>query len=258
MTSLVQRYLVDGIMGKDLAVFGQILHPDYAFTSAGGTISGRDGAYVPMVRDYLAKEPTIDVVIHDVVVGDGAVALWVTKRTTAPRTAAWPAILIYLAHEGRLVHCWSEQDWASHRRQVREGVLAPVVLDARTDPWLTTPVAADASTELVAFEWLRAGGWQADDLVLDDGGAISPERPELAFDRLTLSCCFTAGDRFAFHATQHGRYLGGPRGRGAPPGSYASLPAAGIGTVRDGRVVQARVVTDRTAFARSLVSSASS
>ena len=253
--SLVHRYLTDVIHGGRFEVLTEILVPDYRFDTGGTWLAGRDEHYIPMVSGYLADEPTIDTASHDLVTDGRYVAVWLTKYTTDP-LAGWDAVLIYRSNGTQLDRCWSEQDWAARRRQLKgRQVPAPSPTSA-LGVWDVPVGPADPETEMAVAAWLAANPGDIGDIG-DVGGAGRPgvagtTRPELDVESLEVNCLFTAGDRFGFHVTQRGTYIDGVPGCAQYRGRAAQLHLAGIGTVAGGAVSSARVVTDSSELGRRL------
>ena len=247
---VVRRYLDEGILGRDRGALAEVLVPGYRFETGGHVIHGRD-QYIEMVTDYLRREPTIGVTVHEVFTDGAHVAVQMTKHTSAPQ-AAWAAVLLYSGTSGRLSRCWSEQDWETFVRHRRAGTPTPVAPAAVGDPWATVPLPPDSDTAEVAAAWVRAGDLHPGLVAFDDPSGPSADQPVLDVETVTVNCWFAAGCRFAFHLTQHGTYRGGMDGCEAHAGQPGDLHIAGTGTVIAGRVGDVRAVSDRIGLKRRL------
>ena len=243
---LVGRYFEDGIGRHDLSALADVLHPRYIFHGAGLTVTGRDDRYLPMVKDYLDRQPDVGTRVHDVIFSGEYVAVHLTKTITDP-PAAWRTILVYRGVPGgRLSECWYEQDWAAYRGQIRGEIPVPPVAAALPDPWHTAAGEPDECTDSAARRWIEAR--PGDDP--SDGGSV------LDVESVSIDCLVTAGPRFAFHLTRRGTYLGGIHRHGSSIGMPVSLVEAGVGTVADGEVVSAVTVADHESVRQQLRSGA--
>jgi hypothetical protein len=248
--ALVHRYLSEVIHSRRFEVLSEILVPGYGFETGGTSLVGRDDHYIPMVSAYLAGEPTIDTAVHDIVTDGRYAAVWLTKHTVNPR-AAWDAVLIYRSSGDQLDWCWSEQDWAARRRQLKGEQTPPRAPVSAHGVWDVPALRADPETEMVAAAWLAG---RPCDMGISRGATPGPV---LDVESVDVNCLFTAGDRFGFHLTQHGTYLDGLTGCAGHRGKPAQLHLAGIGTVTGRAVSCARVVTDSSELGRRLAAPAS-
>ena len=245
----VRRYLTEAVSGRNPAMLAEILVPDYRFDGGGTPVIGRDDTYIPMVSTYLAGEPTIDTAAHEIVTDGRHAAVWLTKHTDSPR-AAWEAVLIYRARGTLLERCWSEQDWATRRRQLKGQQPPGVTPTPAPGVWETPPDTPDAGTEKAATAWLTG---------LPDLAAAFPDhtpRPVLDVTEVEIGCLFTAGARFAFHVTHRGAYLDGLAGCGEHRGHPAELNLAGLGTLTEAGVSCTRAIADATELRRRLTAPA--
>ncbi len=109
----------------------------------------------------------------------------------------------------------------------------------------TRLVAAEESAERVATEWLRNGEIARAATGRIDDGDLASFAPVVAPSRVDILDLFSAGPRVAFHASFHGRYLGGLPQADEHRGAEARLDATGILTVSGSEVRDVRIVTDR-------------
>lgn len=250
--ALMRRYVVDYTNSQDLAVCDEIMEPDYVLRMGPHEVAGRDDAYKPATRRQLEQFPGLGLTVHDVVSNGDRLALLFSEHGASVRhdgaLAAWRGIGLYAWNGARLTANRVEQDYLARRRQLADGVPDPVPPPALA-PWDTAAREPDAAVEKVAAAWAEQGAPAVGDVVLDDGRrhADLVDAEDVVVDDL-----FTAGDRAALHVTVHGTYRGGLPDLDERVGTPATLHAAALVTVADGRVVAGQVVRDRLGLAKAL------
>lgn len=250
--ALMRRYVVDYTNSHDLAVCDEIMEPDYVLRMGPHEVAGRDEAYKPATRRQLEQFPGLGLTVHDVVTTGERLALLFTEHGASVRhggaLAAWRGLGLYAWNGARLTANRVEQDYLARRRQLADGVPDSVPSPALA-PWDTPAREPDAAVEKVAAAWAEQGAPAVGDVVLDDGRDPSAlvEADEVVVDDL-----FSAGDRAALHVTVHGAYRGGLPGLDEHRGAPATLHAAALVTVADGRVVAGQVVRDRLGLLKAL------
>lgn len=251
----MRRYVVDYTNSHDLAVCDEIMEPDYVLSMGSHVLSGRDAAYKPATRRQLEQFPGLGLTVHEVVSNGERLALRFSEHGASARhggaVAVWGGIGLYAWNGTRLTANRVEQDYLSRRRQLVDGVPDTVPAPAPA-PWDTAARAPDAGVESAAAAWAAQGAPPVGDVVVDDGRdpAALVEADEVVVDDL-----FSAGDRAAVHVTVHGSYRGGLPGFAEldeQVGAPATLHAAALVTVTEGRVVAGHVVRDRLGLARAL------
>ena len=250
--ALMRRYVVDYTNSHDLAVCDEIMEPDYVLRMGPHEVAGRDEAYKPATRRQLEQFPGLGLTVHDVVTTGERLALLFTEHGASVRhggaLAAWRGLGLYAWNGARLTANRVEQDYLARRRQLADGVPDTVPSPALA-PWDTPAREPDAAVEKVAAAWAEQGAPAVGDVVLDDGRdpSVLVEADEVVVDDL-----FSAGDRAALHVTVHGAFRGGLPGLDEHVGAPATLHAAALVTVADGRVVAGQVVRDRLGLAKAL------
>jgi hypothetical protein len=250
--ALMRRYVVDYTNSHDMAVCDEIMEPDYVLRMGPHVVAGRDEAYKPATRKQLEQFPGLGLTVHDLVTDGNRLALRFSEHGASVRhdgaVAVWGGIGLYAWNGQRLTANRVEQDYLSRRRQLADGVPDAVAPPAPA-PWDTVAREPDADVERVARAWAADGLPPWGDVVLDDGRdpgtLVEPES-------VVIDDLFTAGDRAAVHVTVQGAFRGGLDGCDEHVGSPATLHAAAVVTVADGRVVGGQVIRDRLGLARAL------
>ena len=250
--ALMRRYVVDYTNSHDLTVCDEIMEPDYVLRMGPHVVAGRDEAYKPATRRQLEQFPGLGLTVHEVVTGGDRLALRFSEHGASVRhggaVAVWGGIGLYTWNGRRLTGNRVEQDYLARRRQLAEGVPDAVAPPAPA-PWDTVAREPDTAVERVARAWAADGLPAVGEVVLDDGrGPAALVEPET----VEVDDLFTAGDRAALHVGVHGVYRGGLDGCEDAVGAPATLHAAALVTVADGRVAAGRVIRDRLGLARAL------
>ena len=235
------------------------MDPAYCLSIGGHLFDGRDAAYLPVTLAQLAQFPGLCVTVHDVILGENALAMRFTEHGVSVRhpgrAAAWGGITLFRTHAGRLRHGWAEEDYFARKRQLKTGACA-AILPPQQAPWDQPVLAQDEATEAAARRWLAApGALIGGDNIVE----ICAEGPGfgqlIAPASLTINTLFTAGNRAGFHVAAHGVYLGGfddvdP----ALTGHAITLRIAGMMTLdARGEVTQAQLSADRLGLHRALL-----
>lgn len=247
LACLLRRFAIEFLTCQRWDALDAIMDPDYVLHIGGHDISGREAQYRPAMAAAFAQFPGLNVTVHDVLLGERAVAMHFTEhgasRKDAGRRAAWQGISLFRLHAGRMMTGWAEEDYAGRKRQLRSGNCDPVAAP-HASPWDEPVREAVPEVGEVVRRWLEQG--------LDDSGLAvrwagtgATARDLLLIERVIVDECFAAGDRAAFHVTVTGRYRGGLDEIASDRvGHPVSLHAAGIVRTAAGRVVEGAVVPD--------------
>jgi hypothetical protein len=256
---LLRGFAIDFLTAHNPAAAREILDPAYRLSIGGHLFDGRDDSYLPATVAQLEQFPGLCVTVHDVIVGQDAVAMRFTEHGVSTRpagvAAAWGGITLFRIEGGRLRFGWAEEDYFARKRQLKSGS-CDAVLRPQQAPWDQPALFPDAATEAAArrlfddpavlfdphrVEMICSGGPQF-------GALIVPERIE-------VSTLFTAGPRAAFHAACHGSYAGGfPDIDSAHTGRAVTLLVAGMMTLgAGGSTERVQLSADRLGLHRSLL-----
>lgn len=261
LAALLRGFAVDFITGHDLSAVPRIMSPDYHLSIGGHAFIGRDCQYLPATAAQLSQFPGLCVTVHDVVYGEGAMAMQFTEHGCSShhgyRGATWRGITLFKTDGERIRWGWAEEDYFARKAQLSSGVCDAVDAPHAT-PWDVRPELPNEAVEEVAWKWLQDPERTRE---LPDVHFITRAgpQPEDLLDyakirQVQLDVLFSAGSRVAFHLAYHGVYKGGFDGISKEKiGEPAILRAAGILTVRDNRVSAARITTDRLGLYRSLL-----
>lgn len=248
--ALLRGFAVDFLTGHDLGVPARIMAPDYRLTIGGHVLDGRDDAYLPATATQLERFPGLCVTVHDLIIGDEAAAFHFTEHGASLRhggqTCCWDGVAVFRVSDGRLASCWAEEDYFSRKQQLSVGRCGKV-LSPHVAPWDTDAVAPDPAAEEAARSWLCRGE-PAGTIGIDDSEVTNGPCPGdlIRVGETVVNELFSAGTRVAFHVTQRGTYAGGFDDIDeSAVGNPAVLHAAGLITVHDGKIVAARVTSDR-------------
>jgi len=231
--ALMRRYSIDYTNSHDLSVCDEIMEPDYVVHISGWSLV-RDAAYKPAVEMIFGQFPGLCLAIHEIVTNGERLAMRFSEHAADAegRCCAWAGIALYRWNGSKLTECRVEQDFLSRQRQLTTGKPEPLE-PPHHDPWTTTrPLAADASAERVAADWLRDGD-------------LSSFSPVVERSRIDIHDLFSAGPRVAFHASLTGSYAGGLPDADEHRGKEARLDLTGIVTISGAEVRDVRVVSDR-------------
>jgi predicted ester cyclase len=261
LAGLLRRFAVDFLTGQAWNLLPAIMAPDYTLNVGGHAIAGREEGYRLAMRAAFSQFPGLCVTVHDVVLAADAIAMRFTEHGVsvrdAGRCAAWQGVSLFRVGDGLMQVGWAEEDYLARKRQLRSG-RCDVIEAPHCSPWDVRVQPSNPSAEAIALGWLRSGGFYKSESVASaatSAGVCPDPEPHtlIRIESVTVDELFSAGDRVVFHATAHGTYAGGYADVPADlAGQRAVLRAAGMVTVSDNAVVDARVVTDRLGMQRAL------
>lgn len=257
LAALLRGFAIDFLTAHDIGVVPRIMSPAYRLHIGGVIFDGRDEEYLPATAEQLAQFPGLCVTVHDVVIGENAIAMCFTEHGASindeGNQAAWSGITMFRSDGERLLYGWAEEEYIARKRQLFLGDCDPVEAP-QLAPWDTASAPPNPAAEETVRRWVAS-----EHPLLDVPGndRLSPLDPDptalLAIRDTRVNEIFSAGDRVALHAEYHGTYAGGfgdlsPLLTGCP----ATLRFAGLLTVSDDEVVAARITTDRLGLSRAL------
>jgi ketosteroid isomerase-like protein len=257
--ALMRKYCIDYTNSHDQSVCDEIMHPDYVVHISQADLP-RDLLYKPAVKGVFERFPGLGLVVHELVTNGDRLAMRFSEHGLAPaeggRYAAWGGIGLYRWNGEQLLENFVEQDFFAQQAQL-SGSVPPAPLEPpHLDPWVgTSAEPADPETEKIAREWLERGELRdAPEAIVDSSWYEELAPSPIEVESVVIDDLFSAGDRAAFHVSQHGRYLGGLPGVDASrKGETTRLDCAGLARVAGGRVQSVRVVTDRLGTARVML-----
>lgn len=232
--TLVRRWAVDWLNGHDSSVLAGLVTDDYELRIGGLELEGRS-TYRDAVLGQLRQFPGLVLTVHDVIGSGDRAAVRFTEHGASTahdgRIAAWGGIALFRATDGRLAATFAEEDYASRRRQLRDGI--PDLVEApHPAPWDIQEAPRSPEVEAVVADWIAAGMPAIDGVLLDDQLQGQQVAPLTLGGSPLVDELFSAGSRVAFHVT--------PVGGGETTGAVA-----GIVDVEDGKVASGRLVRDR-------------
>jgi len=256
---LLRGFAVDFLTAHEPEAARRIMDPDYCLSIGGFELSGRDDAYLPATVAQLEQFPGLCVTVHDVIIGEDAMAMRFTEHGVSIRNpgvaAAWGGITLFRVEQGRMRRGWAEEDYFARKRQLKAGACDPVLPPASA-PWDQPALPASAGTEAAVRRWLADAARVFTDPAVE---TICSEGPAFASlvvpERIEIDALFSAGPRGACHLVCHGRYAGGfPDIDAAYTGREVSLAVAGMATLNaDGSVARMQLSADRLGLHRSLL-----
>jgi predicted ester cyclase len=250
--ALMRRYCLDYTARHDMTVCDDIMTSGYTLHMGGHDLIGRDAAYKPAAAAQFRQFPGLCLTVNEIVCSGDRLALRFSEHGASIRhggaRAAWGGIGLYRWDGRRLLENFVEQDYFARRRQLTDGVPDPVEPPA-VAPWDTRAVPPESAAEAIVRAWLAAG--DVTGVMVDDG---RPAARIVAAERTEVNDMFSAGDKVAFHAVQHGPLAGDdPQFAGDGP---ATLHLAGVVSVSAGQVVAGRVIRDRLGLWKRLSAAA--
>lgn len=257
--ALMRRYCVDYTARHDLTVCDDIMVPGYTLHMGGHHVAGRDEAYKPAAAAQFRQFPGLCLTVNEIICSGDRLALRFSEHGASSRhggaQASWRGIGLYQWDGRRLTGNFVEQDYFSRRRQLADGTPEPVEPPAIA-PWDTLAAAPDQEAENVARDWLAAGNITG--VTVDDGRTA---HRIVAAERTEIDDLFSAGNKVAFHAVQHGPLAGDdpafpPEAVAAAGDGQVLLHVAGVVSIAGGRVIGGRVIRDRHGLARRLAAPA--
>jgi len=248
--ALMRKYCIDYTNSHDQSVCDEIMHPDYVVHICGNDLQ-RDPAYKPSVSKVFERFPGLGLVVHEFVTNGDRLAMRFSEHGRSPQAggngAVWGGIGVYRWDGKQLRENYVEQDFLSQEKQLKSGEVAPLE-PPHVDPWmLTVAEPSDPVTEEIARTWLSKGDLRAAQKVIIDGswyGELPPSPIDV--ERVEINDIFSAGNRVAFHVSQHGAYVGGwPGVASEVVGKPTMMPCAGLATIENGAVRSVRAITDQ-------------
>jgi hypothetical protein len=247
-TRLMQRFVTDWLNGGDPSVCAEILAGSYTVHIGGHVLAGRPEYEAAVRRQLFERFPGVVGTAHDLVDAGDRVALRLTEHgaTASGEPAAWRIIGLFWLADGVLVRNVTEEDYYGRRRQLVTGSCDPVD-PPMAAPWSTAAREPDAEAETAVRRWLASGHpVEGDDhVVLDDAPVAAGTRPLVEVGSTEVRELFSAGRQVAFHAVQHGTYLGGLDGTEHSLGASVELGLTGIVRVDGSGTVSGHAVRDR-------------
>ena len=256
---LLRGFAVDFLTAHNAAAAEWVMDPAYCLSIGGHLFDGRDDAYLPATLAQLEQFPGLCVTVHDVILGEEAMAMRFTEHGISirnpGRAASWGGITLFRIQNGRLRHGWAEEDYFARKLQLKSGVCDPILAPHQA-PWDQPVLAPDAATQAAAERWLSnpaalLGG--ANVVEICSGGPAFGKL--IAPAGLTINTLFTAGNRAGFHIACQGSYAGGlddidPALVGHP----VTLLMAGMMTVDEsGAISLVQISADRLGLHRALL-----
>ena len=256
---LLRGFAIDFLTAHNAAAAQWVMDPAYCLSIGGHLLDGRDSTYLPATLAQLEQFPGLCVTVHDVILGQDAMAMRFTEHGVSIRApghaAAWGGITLFRTGQGRLRQGWAEEDYFALKRQLKTG-LCDSILPPCQSPWDEPVLPPNPATEAAARAFLA-----------DPGALLEPQNVEPicsggpAFGQLigptglTIDTLFTAGHRAAFHLACHGSYAGGfPDIDRAFTGQPVTLLMAGMMTLdENGGVSRVQVSADRLGLHRTLL-----
>jgi len=256
---LLRGFAIEFLTAHNAEAAQWVMDPAYCLLIGGYLLDGRDEAYLPATLAQLDQFPGLCVTVHDVILGEDAMAMRFTEHGISIRNpglaAAWGGITLFRTSGGRLRHGWAEEDYFARKRQLKTGV-CDAILPPHQAPWDQPVLAPDSAMEAAALGWLHTpgallGGQNIVEICSQGpafGGLIAPSG-------LTINTLFTAGNRAGFHVACHGSYAGGfedidPALTGHP----VTLQMAGMMSAdASGAIAQVQLSADRLGLHRTLL-----
>lgn len=231
--------------------------PSYRLHIGGVVFDGRDDEYLPATAAQLEQFPGLNVTVHDVIIGENAIAMCFTEHGSSIQDeghrAAWSGITFFFTDGERFVTGWAEEEYIARKRQLTlgqcEGIEPPHIA-----PWDTQAQASNPENEAIVRQWIAHSHPLKD---IPSNNRLSPLDPDpdglVDIRGSRVDALFSAGDRVVVHAEYHGIYAGG-FGDLSPLliGCQAVLRFAAIVTIRSGEIIAARITTDRLGLSRAL------
>ena len=257
LAQLLRGFAIDFLTAHNNAVVERIMAPSYRLNIGGVVFDGRDHEYLPATAAQLEQFPGLNVTVHDVVIGENAIAMCFTEHGSSiqdeGRRAAWSGITFFFTDGERFVTGWAEEEYIARKRQLTLG-LCEAIEPPHIAPWDTQARARNPKNEALARQWIAHSHPLKD---IPSNYRLSPLDPDpdglVDIRGSQLNAIFSAGDRVVVHAQYHGIYAGG-FGDLSPLliGCQAVLRFAAIVTIMDGEITAARITTDRLGLSRAL------
>lgn len=254
--SLFRRWVVDYFNRHDDEAARSFATPAYTLRIGDAVLAGRDESWLPAVAEQMRLFPGLGMTVHQTLAGDGWVAAWFSEHGASKgRVASWSGVALYFSDGERLTGCVAQEDYLTRRRQLRSG-LADAVDPPAPAPWDVEVQPRNASAEEAVRRWLEGDWPPAEAAVRCDDEHITRTPLRFQVRRSELDVLKSSGSDVAFHALQHGVYLGGFEGVSCD-GADAHMHVNGLVRVEGGRVVSGRLIRDRAGLRAALQKGAS-
>lgn len=257
LAQLLRGFAIDFLTAHNNAVVERIMAPNYCLNIGGLVFDGRDDEYLPATAAQLEQFPGLNVTVHDVVIGENALAMCFTEHGASiqdeGRRAAWSGITFFFTDGERFVTGWAEEEYIARKRQLTLGE-CEVIESPHIAPWDTQEQAKNPENETLVRLWIEHSHPLKD---IPNNKRLSPLDPDpdglVDIRGSRINALFSAGDRVVVHAEYHGIYAGG-FGDLSPLliGCQAVLRFAAIVTISDGEIKAARITCDRLGLSRAL------
>lgn len=255
--ALMRRYVNDYTNRQCLEVCDEIMHPEYTLRMGEHVLSGRDELYKPAAAKQFQQFPGLCLTVNHIITNGERLLMQFSEHGASlahdGAGAAWGGIGLYRWDGARLRENYVEQDYFSRKHQLASKQPLAVERPALA-PWDTLVAAPDPALE----QWARAllGRGKLDVLpaqAFDDHWSGAPVQDVLEGDHAHIDDLFSAGEYIAFRLTQSGRVSADfVANDPALSGRKAVLHMTGWMQVREGKIVQARVIRDRLGLLRRL------
>ena len=244
--ALMKRYCIDYVNVGDQSVTRDLMVEDYLLRMGPHDVRGRDTAYWDATARQMQQFPHLMLTVHEIATSGERLMMRFSEhgcRAKDGKRCAWGGIGLYRWNGEKLIQCNVEQDYWSRRRQIASGDPDPVDHPA-VAPWDEEAQAPDAEAESIVRTSLERGSlWGTPGVFCDDAWCGRPPMQVMEHDAMTIVDLFSVGSRVAFHIIQQGRIAADFTT--LPTGTPASIYAAGIVHVANGRVVRGRVIRNR-------------
>ncbi len=242
--ALARRWVQDYFNRHDAAAARAFIAPGYTLRIGEHVFAGRDESWLPAVDQQFALFPGMAMTVHGLIATGDRAAVWFSEHgASRGRAAVWSGVAIYRSSGEQLVGCVAQEDYFTRQRQLKSGAV-DLADPPAVAPWDVEPQPADAAAEAVVRAWASAGWPKAEAGVHCDDDAITGVPLVFEVDSAEFTELFSSGDQVAFHVRQTGVYRGGLPGIAAN-GATTVLNVNGLVRVRDGAVVEGRVIRDR-------------
>lgn len=256
---LLRGFAVDFLTAHEPEAARRIMDLDYCLSIGGFELAGRDLTYLPATVAQLEQFPGLCVTVHDVIIGEDAMAMRFTEHGVSVRNpgvaAAWGGITLFRVEQGRMRWGWAEEDYFARKRQLKAGA-CDAVLPPASAPWDQPALPPSRETEAAVLSWLAGPARLFADPVVETICAEGPGFADLVVpERIEIDALVSAGPRAAFHLVCHGRYAGGFSDiDAAHTGREVSLAVAGMATVdAKGTISGMQLSADRLGLQRQLL-----
>lgn len=254
--ALMRRYLHSWAAAHDFSVCPQVAADGYTVIMGEHAVRGRDEQYIPATRHAWDQFPTLDLTVHELVLGRDRAAMRFTEHGRCRKygtDCAWGGVSLYRWDGTRLTECRVEQDYLARRDQQRSGAPDPIQAPL-VDAWSGSGEAPTDGVEQTVRAWLVNGGLDGAPVgSLDNEHCAEPERMLLDKSSVEVLDLFGSGSRAAFHVLTSGVYAGGLPRLDGQVGSPGSLYTSGIAAVSADGSIRVRAITDRLGAERRLI-----